>query len=203
MPRRTGKYASIIDNLKKLPVIDPKQQDKVDARKREILKSLYQLDELQADAITQIGSLMRTVNTALEQVNMLLVAGPAGRQHGSVLARYYAETREVLDAIDAQESNLNVTLEAFEQMIVEQYEAEGTTSIRLTEGGTVRVQTEPKAVVEDRDAFRDWCIRNGLERSLQLAWQTTNALTKERLLKGEPEPTGVKAYAADKLVYTR
>jgi len=44
-----------------------------------------------------------------------------------------------------------------------------------------------------------WCVAEGLERQMSLPWQTTNSLTKARLLEGEPEPDGVTCYAKTKV----
>jgi hypothetical protein len=48
--------------------------------------------------------------------------------------------------------------------------------------------------VEDKQAYRNWCVENGYEEALCLPWQTTNAITSERLVEGLPEPTGVKSF---------
>jgi hypothetical protein len=76
-------------------------------------------------------------------------------------------------------------------------------SLTLADGDNVRLQAEPYVVIEVPETFRRWCIQNGLENKLTLPWQSANNLTKERLLAGEPEPDGTKAYMLTKVVFTR
>jgi len=118
----------------------------------------------------------------------------------SVLAREYASLRAERDRIEDELSDVNLNLEAVSQLLIAQYETEGTTSVRLATGQTIRMQIEPYAQVQDREQYRLWCIANGLERSMMLPWQTTNSLVKERLLAGEVEPDGVIATARTKIV---
>ena len=50
--------------------------------------------------------------------------------------------------------------------------------------------------VVDREAFRLWCDADpDLRRKMTLPWQTTNSLTKQLLLDGQPEPPGVTIWA--------
>lgn len=107
--------------------------------------------------------------------------------------------------LEGHVSNVNLLIEAHAQIMADQFEVEGTKSLTLDDdiGGTIRVQYEPQAKVVDRDAFRQWCIDEGLERQLMLPWMTTNMLTKQRLLGGEAEPPGVTAEARAKFVYTK
>lgn len=118
----------------------------------------------------------------------------------SGLALAWANLRAEKKRIEEELSQFEVVLEAHKQLIVCAYEIDSITSMKLVDGKSVSVQPEPHAVVEDREEFRLWCIEEGLERSLTLPWMTTNSLTKERLLQGEKEPDGVKAYIRDKLV---
>lgn len=119
---------------------------------------------------------------------------------GSFLAARYDEQREVKDKIEDELSAVNLELEAYSQLIVDQFEAEGVSNVRLDTGPMIGVQMEPYAQVENRDTCREWAISNGLERSLMLPWQTLNSISKEKLLKGEPPPDGVKIYAKAKIV---
>lgn len=112
----------------------------------------------------------------------------------SQLARRYAQLRASEEVIEKQLKDVKFELEAITQLLISRYEEEGTSSVRLDDGTAVSVIIEPKANVVDKEAFRLWCLEQGLERSLQLPWSTTNALTKERLQNGEPEPDGVKAF---------
>lgn len=136
------------------------------------------------------------VNAVKDEVK----ADPDYRQHASYLAWRYAELRAEIDDKEAGVSELRMELEAISQLLQDQYEAEGTTLLRLDSGASVAVQPEPYAQVVDKDAFRRWAIANGYEESLALPWQTTNSITKERLLAGEACPAGVTAFVKNKLV---
>ena len=125
-----------------------------------------------------------------------------GSPSSSALVHEYVAQRGIIDDLKATLSEANLRLEALAQMITDQFDDEDVTSLKI-QGATVRVQIEPYASVKDRDLFRRWCIANGLEESLQLPWQSTNSITKERLLAGDPEPDGVEAFQKSKLVLTR
>jgi len=120
-----------------------------------------------------------------------------------LFARKYQTARVTRDGIKAQASEAELELEAVSQLLIDQYEEDGTSSVKLADGSTVATQPEPSGVVLDPEVFRLWCIANGLERSLRLAPQSLSALVRERLLNGEPEPDGTKAFVRTKLVYTK
>ena len=128
------------------------------------------------------------------------------------LAAFYVSLREKKREIEEELGALNLQITACEQLLAASQEAgaEGwglygvkDNAIRLPNGDTVRVQLEPSGKVVDKEAFRLWCLANGYERELQLWPSTMNALVKERLLAGEPEPDGCEAYSYTKIVYTR
>lgn len=119
------------------------------------------------------------------------------------LVQAYVSLRAEKSEHEETLSTINLLLEAYKQLIADTYEEKRISSMKLRTGSSVRIQLEPKAVVEDRDVFREWCIANGLERSLALPWQTANSLTKEKLLGGEPEPDGIHAYIYTKIVLTK
>jgi hypothetical protein len=128
---------------------------------------------------------------------------PGFKLHASHLAKSYAKIRLEKEDIEEDLSEVNLRLTAVSQLLTDQYEVESTSTVKLEDGTSVGVQLEPNAQVQDRDALRKWAIESGLERSLQLPWQTTNALTKERLLQGLPEPDGVLAHVRAKIVFKR
>lgn len=119
------------------------------------------------------------------------------------LAELYAEQRAIREATEKTLKGDNLRLEAIRQLFCEAMDEEDTTSLTLTGIGAIRVQVEPYAQVMDKPAFRRWCVENGLEESLSLPWQSTNSITKQRLLDGLPEPEGVEAFQKDKVVLTR
>jgi len=89
---------------------------------------------------------------------------------------------------------LNVRLVAAEQVLIDDFESVGVTSIKLDTGTSISTQVKPWARVEDKHAFRSWCIDNGYEEALALPWQTMNSLVSDRLVDGLPEPDGVSTW---------
>jgi len=121
------------------------------------------------------------------------------KDHSPVaLAREWKRLRSVEDRVEAMAKKVRLRLRAHEQLIEEAYEAEGITKFDFVEGGSVSCYPEPYSYVEDKDTFRQWCVDEGLLSSMSLAWQTTNSMTKERLLAGQPPPPGVKVYSRPK-----
>lgn len=136
-------------------------------------------------------------------VKLAMVADAADDEiplHGNELARRHVLLREHKEAVEAELSDLNLQLEAVNALLADQYEVEGTSSITLADGQSVSVQLEPYSQVADKEAHRLWCVANGLERSLVLPWQTTNALAKDLLVKGEALPDGVTVFVRPKIV---
>lgn len=181
-----GKYSGVVDKLPRLASEEPAYQEKINALK-EVISS-----------------------------------EPDFQRHASALARMYIDTRTGLapeslnqeareslivalgkEGLQELLSECQMRLTAIEQMLVEQYEVEDTTSLRLDTGASVAVQLEPYAQVRDRETYRLWCIKEGFAPIMTVPWQTTNTETKRRLLAGEPPPPGVEAYAHPKIVLRR
>lgn len=120
----------------------------------------------------------------------------------AALVHKFVALRGEIDGLKAQLKEHNLTLEALSQLIADTFDDEDVTSLKIP-GASVRVQVEPYAQVQDKEVFREWCLIHGLAESLMLPWQTTNSITKERLLAGKPEPDGVEAFQKNKLVLTR
>jgi len=206
-----GKYDEVLKKLTKLPVEiryqefgGQKYQAKVDEVKSTILTApseeiAHLVHESTQD---QRDEKLRTIITEINTLSRMFYDACGHLRWASRLSEGYAEVRKAKDALKESLSGLNLVLNAYEQLVIEQLEVEGTTGLTLTNGDKIRSQPEPHAKVEDPDAFREWCVKEGLERSLQLPWGTTNSMTKERLLNGDPEPPGVKAYSRDKIVFT-
>lgn len=111
------------------------------------------------------------------------------------LAAAYIKTREEKEAIEAELKEAELRMEVLVQLLGEQFEEEGLSSVKLENGDAISVWLEPHTQVANRTAFREWCIREGLGEQLTLPWQTTNALAKQRLLDGEPPPDGVTIFS--------
>ena len=195
---RTGKYAGIIDKLPRLLKEEPARQDQLNAVKTSILSS-------GEDGVTweEIESHLAIIRHEYAIIADMLLRSAGSRRYASVFARVHRWLRMVKSIFEEQEKDIQLLLDANNQLLFDQYEVEGTSTIKLSTGDSVRVQVEPYSKVMDRDALRVWAMRNGLERSLALPWQTTNAITKERLVNGRPEPDGVVAHATYKIVWTK
>jgi hypothetical protein len=197
-----GKYADIVDKLPRDWGTDPAFQDKVNAVKRTILEGDPEkegLAELSSDAIEEIILEI----TSLQQVLNDHLIRKIGARTANRLASLYADVRKMKDSFDKQEKTTNVIVDAYEQLLVEQYEAETTRSLELDGVGVVRVQYEPAAKIVDKAANRKWAVDNGMEQDLSLPWPTVNALTKALLLQGEDAPGGVEAVSRPKVVFTK
>ena len=115
------------------------------------------------------------------------------------LAQEWADLRAAMDDLDDQKSAIQVQIDAYAQLLINQYEAEGIDKLHLESGDAPRLQYEPYAQVEDGAKFFEWCVKNGYKNSLQLPWQTRNKIVKDLLMEGE-EPDGVKIYNHPKIV---
>ena len=124
------------------------------------------------------------------------------KQHASYLAGVYADIRREKAVVEEELSDINARLAAVEGMMFEQFEAEGTQRLVLTDGAAVSIGYDISAKVLDKEAFRVWCVDNGLERALQLWPSTTTAMCKERLLQGLPDPAGVASQARKKIRFS-
>lgn len=119
------------------------------------------------------------------------------------LCEKYRLFRIAKDAIAEDLSDINLQIEAISELLREAYEAAGIRSLKLVSGGSIGIHPEPKAQVIEKETYRLWCLKQGLESQLALVWATTNSITKNLLLAGQPEPDGVKAYMLYKISYRR
>lgn len=172
--RPQSKYASVVPGLPELPV-DADWQAKIDVVKTKLL-------DLRGGSMTT-----------------------------SQLFAHYAMLRKMQDELKAQMSDVNIAIEATSQLLIDSHKrqeegwgAYGAAPNCLTavNGDKVRIDVEPYATVVDKDANREWAIKQGLERLLSLPWQTINSVAKKLLLAGEPEPPGVKTFKKLTIVYT-
>ena len=116
------------------------------------------------------------------------------------IAAAYRKLRDEDDALGVLVKALNVQIAALEQLAAEVFEAEGIDMVKLADGSSLSIQLEPYAGVEDREAFRLWCVEQGMASSMHLWPATTQSLVKQILLEGQPMPPGVKAFIKAKPV---
>ena len=188
MAAKPGKYDHIIDDLKPAPPQDAPYQQRVDEAKKMFAEHAegcpfpYSFD----------GCNCTPTFDALK------------------LADSYIGLRRQKDRLEADEKALNLRIEACTQLLVASQdrgeEAWGKygvkdNALRLENGATIRVHSEPYGQVKDKEAFRLWCIANGYERQLQLWPSTMNALAKERRVNGDPDPDGVEVFRKEQVKY--
>lgn len=128
------------------------------------------------------------------------------------LAALYAEMRKEKDELKEQLSVVELTVEALEQLLIASQEkgepgwglyGANEKTIRLPSGASIRTEAGIYAKVIDKEKFRLWCIANDYENQLQLWPSVMAAVTKERLLAGEPEPDGVEATGTTSLKFSK
>lgn len=177
-----GKYAHLINNLPRMLNTEPAYQEKVN-----IVKDAIKDEEVVMHGALYASKLgARYEQLRGDEASVTLITGDK-------IEALIAEFGKA--GLEALLSEVNLRIEATSQLMLEQMEDEDLTSIRLTNGRHISTYYEPYGKVVDKEAFRQWCINNGLEKSLQLWPSTMNSITKQRLLEGQPEPDGVTAYA--------
>ena len=127
------------------------------------------------------------------------------------LTAYYIGLRRQKAALMAQVKELNVSIEACRQLLVDSQMAKAPgwgeygvadNAIRLATGDILRVQPKPHAKILDAEAFRLWCLKAGYERDMKLHPGKANSVVKERLVAGVELPDGVDVYRWDALSLT-
>lgn len=206
MAQRKTKYSHLTPTLQKLPLVEPERRDIVNAVKEEILASVsegpfnegpfidspfYTVEVPQASVREGFEVLDRTIKPILTQAKHLT----GGKRHASVLAESYMQLRAIKDIIATWQSSVQLLLDAYTELMVDQLEVEGMSGLKLGDGRSITTYDEPVGVVKDKEAFRLWCIKNGYETKLQMWPSTMNSLVKERLMTGEEEPDGVEVFA--------
>lgn len=155
---------------------------------------------------------------------------PDYQQQASALMMAWVKLRHMREILDHVESALELRCEALELLTIDQYENEGVLTLKADEGvlfeealadlvdeflvlkphqftpiylAGARVQSEPHGDVADKEVFRQWCVKNDLEKSLQLWPSTVQSIVKERALRGDDPPDGVEVSAKSKLVISK
>jgi len=135
-----------------------------------------------------------------DKVNALkkTIVGPA-----SNLAWRYEQVRVKMARIKEQKSECQIEQDAYEEKLVEQYETEEITSLKLESGASVRVDVKPFPQMQDKEKFRLWCHCHGLEKEMHLHSSTTASLVALLCLTGKAMPTGIDASMKDTVVFTK
>lgn len=196
-----GKYSHVIGSLPKSLGTEPEEQAKVNAIKAVILGPVDSEEEEMSSEV--IEELVLEIAAMQKLLNDALIRPVGANRTAARYAQLFKDVRILRDACKEQDKATSIIKTAYEQLLADHYEIEGITSLKLAEGGSVRVQEEPHGTVIDKDANRKWAIEQGLENLLTLPWQTVNALAKEALLRGDPGPDGVELSSRTKIVFTK
>ncbi len=203
-----SKYAGLVGKLPSLPGVAPERRDVVEVLKAEIKAPLSEKEAAlpEGSARADVASML----TGIEQ-RVSLIMALAKRVHGGKLTtaefgRAYAELRAMRETFSRYDSMIGLLVETYQWLWVEAMTAEGLINSEgkgkmvLANGAPISVWKEPYAKVEDPEKFLAWVEADAdLRKKLTLPWQTTNKLTKDRLVAGEAEPDGVTCYAMTKV----
>lgn len=194
--RRPGKYDHLLHKFKKLPPADLKQQEKINHRK----VTLRDCPRCDGGRQSPIGV---TCGTCEGTGQWQLTA--------SRLSDLYVIARADLETILLAASAANIELEALTQLLIESQEnkapewgAFGASdrSLKMTNGDTIRVQSELYGTIKSKAAFRAWCYNNELTVHMELPEKKTQDLVKARAINAQLEPDGIEIFTRAKIVYT-
>lgn len=107
------------------------------------------------------------------------------------LTKAYDEVNGHKAEAEKEIKEMNVQLEALEQLLVSRLEDLGLTSVRVDGGGSFLLTDEPYASVADRAKCREWFEEKDQRELLAPHPSTLKALIKSRLEAGEdPDVVG-------------
>jgi hypothetical protein len=110
------------------------------------------------------------------------------------LVRTFSLERQKKKSCEAEIAELNIQLEALSQMLQEHFEAQGLSKFTLASGETCFERTEPYSSITEEAALNLFLKKNKMENLKRLAWQTMNALNKDRLIQGKPPLPGTQVF---------
>lgn len=125
---------------------------------------------------------------------LLLGTSDASGANAARLARMLVERKGEKERIESELYDINVELNALNQLLLEVMENDGQESLKLSTGETIYQTIEPYSSVEDRAKLLAWIDETGSQYLLSVQWQTLNGAVKLMLEKGAPTPPGVKVY---------
>lgn len=196
--KKKGKYADVMEGLPHFSNVEPEREDVIREIQRRIKTApvrptIEGNGHVPSDSET-VDNILNIVHHYLEDIYDIEETTTQGKQYATEYARVYAELRKVISSLGEEQWKLGLLLEAYQGLMIDQFETEGVSSLKLSNGQPVTTYEEPYPQVEDKEAFRQWCIKQGLERKMSLHPSTTTSMVKEMLLAGDPEPDGIKIY---------
>jgi hypothetical protein len=110
------------------------------------------------------------------------------------LARKFNDVDLELDVLEEQRKNLQMTKTAIEQELLQAFEDDDLSSVKLTDGTLVYQQDDPYPSVRDRGGLMKFIKKEKIEGLMSLPWQTLSSIVKERLMSGQSVPEGVEVF---------
>ena len=190
MARKPGKYAHVgLDKLERLPGVEPEKKDIIESVTQDILNTTGP-----STSTLTVDDLLNSINGDTKTL-IDIETHAVNKQDVTEYGRVYAELRKARDVLKACDSSVNLLLEAYEQLIIKQLEAEGSTAVRLRNDRLISLIYEPYVQVQDKEAFRLWCISQHLEHDMTLHPSKAASICKQMLIAGDAEPPGVKIFS--------
>lgn len=196
-----GKYSKVLDGLKRFFGEEPHRQERIEAVKTRIVVSAGRMDSLDVESDLQVE--LMNLSKAFSEIDRLGPMLLARTKQGADYARAYATLRVIKEEVKDRLSNIDLLLDAYAQMMVDQFEVEDVDLLKLGNGDKVNVQFEPYPKTINAEAVRQWCVDSGYLSQMSLPWQTFHMLVKQRLLEGLPAPPGVELTSRPKVVFTK
>ncbi len=151
---RASKYAHVVKNLPKFPGDDPGRLEILGKVRDEILATTSETFNVSA----QIQSTLVQVQLEVEEITDLGKQHLGTKRNATAFASAYGTMRVVVDKLSDLKSGIQLLVDVYERMMVEQMEAEGIHSMHLDSGAGVSTFEEPQGKVIDKEAFRLWCV---------------------------------------------
>jgi hypothetical protein len=110
------------------------------------------------------------------------------------LARQFKMQKEAKAAAEAAKSAANIQIEAISRLLLGEMESNSVELVKLASGGTVYINDEPYASVQDRTKVMRWIKENKAVFLLSIQFQSLNSLCKQRIIDGQKTIPGVKIF---------
>lgn len=107
----------------------------------------------------------------------------------------YRELYDLKEKLKGQLADVQLKLDAHNQLLVSQLEAQGLGKMSTTDGSTTLwIKDSVYTTTQNRHEYLTWIRENGLEDLLSVHYSTMNAQVTDRLQKGQQIPPGLKAF---------
>ena len=110
------------------------------------------------------------------------------------LAIEHVRIRAEKARLEAELKSIQIEVEATQQELVDMMEAHDFTSVKVGVGVSIFIKDDIYCTVKDKPAFMKWISENDMEDLLSVNYQTMAAVTKGRIVEGQPVPDGIDTY---------